>query len=133
MKTRIRTIKYQSHKKIEESQKNNTYFIFGENILRCTLADKRVNWKWTKTVDNEFKKSFKNRLYNFNIEIDSSHKVKCDSFGTRSKKMQISQRLFIRFWTCIYDYYIWTFPASPLVSTCFSRSKVCSHICMFKI
>ena len=27
-----------------------------------------------------------------------------DSFGTRPKKMQISQRLFIRFWTCIYDY-----------------------------
>ena len=27
-----------------------------------------------------------------------------DSFGTRPKKMWISQRLFIRFWTCIYDY-----------------------------
>ena len=27
-----------------------------------------------------------------------------DSFGTRSKKMRISQRLFIRFWTCVYDY-----------------------------
>jgi hypothetical protein len=49
-----------------------------------------------------------------------SFKVQCDSFGTRPKKMRISQRLFIRFWTCIYDYYIWTFPASPLVSTCFS-------------
>ena len=30
--------------------------------------------------------------------------VQCDSFGTRPKKMRISQRLFIRFWTCIYDY-----------------------------
>jgi hypothetical protein len=52
-----------------------------------------------------------------------------DSFGTRPKKMRISQRLFFRFWTCIYNYYIWTFPASPVVSTCFSWSKVCSHIC----
>jgi len=30
--------------------------------------------------------------------------IQCDSFGTRPKKMQISQKLFIRFWTCIYDY-----------------------------
>ena len=30
--------------------------------------------------------------------------VQCDSFGTRPKKMRISQRLFIRFWTCMYDY-----------------------------
>jgi len=30
--------------------------------------------------------------------------VQCDSFGTRPKKMRISLRLFIRFWTCIYDY-----------------------------
>jgi len=26
-----------------------------------------------------------------------------------------------------------TFPTSPLVSTCFSWNKVCSHICVFKI
>jgi len=31
-------------------------------------------------------------------------KIQGDSFGTRPKKMWISQRLFIRFWTCIYDY-----------------------------
>ena len=30
--------------------------------------------------------------------------IQCDSFGTRPKKMRISQRLFIRFWTCICDY-----------------------------
>ena len=30
--------------------------------------------------------------------------IQGDSFGTRPKKMQISQRLFIRFWTWIYDY-----------------------------
>ena len=30
--------------------------------------------------------------------------IQDDSFGTRPKKMRISQRLFIRFWTCIYDY-----------------------------
>ena len=30
--------------------------------------------------------------------------IQCDSFGTRPKKMRISQRLFIRFCTCIYDY-----------------------------
>ena len=29
--------------------------------------------------------------------------IQCDSFGTRPKKMRISQRLFIWFWTCIYD------------------------------
>ena len=27
-----------------------------------------------------------------------------DSFGTKSRKMRMSQRLFIRFRTCIYDY-----------------------------
>jgi hypothetical protein len=32
------------------------------------------------------------------------YKVQCDSFGTRPKKMRISQRLFIRFWTGICDY-----------------------------
>ena len=30
--------------------------------------------------------------------------VQGDSFGTRPKKIRISRRLFIRFWTCIYDY-----------------------------
>jgi hypothetical protein len=30
--------------------------------------------------------------------------IQRDSFGTRPKKMRISQRLFIRFWTRIYDY-----------------------------
>ena len=30
--------------------------------------------------------------------------IQSDSFGTRPKKMRISERLFIRFWTCIYDY-----------------------------
>ena len=30
--------------------------------------------------------------------------IQGDSFGTRPKKMRISQRLFVRFWTCIYDY-----------------------------
>ena len=30
--------------------------------------------------------------------------IQGDSFGTRPKKMRISKRIFIRFWTCIYDY-----------------------------
>ena len=30
--------------------------------------------------------------------------IQGDSFGTRPRKMRISQRLFIRFWKCIYDY-----------------------------
>ena len=34
----------------------------------------------------------------------SSSEIQSDSFGTRPKKMRISQRLFIRFWTCTYDY-----------------------------
>ena len=34
----------------------------------------------------------------------SSDFIQGDSFGTRPKKIRISQRLFIRFWTCIYDY-----------------------------
>jgi hypothetical protein len=34
----------------------------------------------------------------------SEYVIQSDSFGNRTKKMRISQRLFIRFWTCIYDY-----------------------------
>ena len=30
--------------------------------------------------------------------------MQCDSFGTKPKKIRISQRQFITFWTCIYDY-----------------------------
>ena len=30
--------------------------------------------------------------------------IQGDPFGTGPKKMRISQRLFIRFWTCIYDH-----------------------------
>jgi len=30
--------------------------------------------------------------------------IQGDSFGTKPKKIWISQRLCIRFWTCIYDY-----------------------------
>ena len=30
--------------------------------------------------------------------------IQSDSFGTRPKKMRISQRLFIRFLTCVYDH-----------------------------
>jgi len=33
-----------------------------------------------------------------------TNEIQCDSFSTRPKKMRISQRLFIRFWICIYDY-----------------------------
>ena len=40
------------------------------------------------------------------VQSNTTHNfiIQCDSFGTRPKKMRISQRLFIRFWTCIYDY-----------------------------
>ena len=32
-----------------------------------------------------------------NSTICTSHKTQCDTFGTRPKKMRVSQRLFIRF------------------------------------
>ena len=40
----------------------------------------------------------------FSVGVFPLIHVQGDSFGTRPKKMRISQRLFIRFWTCIYDY-----------------------------
>ena len=46
---------------------------------------------------NSFHEVRRNRKFSMGI-------VQGDSFGTRPKKMRISQRLFIRFWTCIYDY-----------------------------
>ena len=36
--------------------------------------------------------------------LSNRKQIQCDSFGTRPKEMRIYQRLFIRFWTCIYDY-----------------------------
>ena len=41
---------------------------------------------------------------NVRSATNSTTKLQGDSFGTRPKKMRISQRLFIRFWTCLYDY-----------------------------
>ena len=38
------------------------------------------------------------------IVIGNVVEILGDSFGTRPKKLRISQRLFVRFWTCIYDY-----------------------------
>ena len=48
-------------------------------------------------------------------------KIQCDSFGTRHKKMRISQRLFIRFWACIYDY---TLLHEKHVDTCLPLSDI---------
>ena len=51
---------------------------------------------------------------------DFRYVIQGDSFGTGPKKMRISQRLFIRLWTCIYDYI-----------PCFMRSMsilVCSSL-----
>ena len=50
--------------------------------------------------------------------------IQCDSFGTRPKKMWIFQRLFIRFWTCIYDY-IPCFMRSMLIPVCRSVTSRC--------
>ena len=47
----------------------------------------------SKVCNNKFIKFLNNSLF-----------IQGDSFGTRPKKMRISQRLVIRFWTCIYDY-----------------------------
>ena len=91
---------------------------------------KNVNKKWPSVNNNICSKLHKitsqteiSDLWNTfsnNIKITSSYiwfycakylditHITCiqgDSFGTRPKKMRISQRLFIRFWTCIYDYY----------------------------
>ena len=43
-------------------------------------------------------------MYGYAQPSSCDYVVQCDSFGTRPKKMRISQRLFIRFWTCVYDY-----------------------------
>ena len=48
--------------------------------------------------------------------------IQSDSFGTRPKKMRISQRLFIRFWTCIYDY-ILCFMRSMSILVCRSLTS----------
>ena len=39
-----------------------------------------------------------------NDDRDCIHNIQGDSFGTGPKKIWISQRLFIRFSSCIYDY-----------------------------
>ena len=48
--------------------------------------------------------------------------IQGDSFGTRPKKMRISQRLFITFWTCIY-YYIPCFMRSMSILVCRSLTS----------
>ena len=50
-------------------------------------------------------------------DIVYSEEVQGDSFGTRPKKMRISRRLFIRFWTCVY-YYIPCFMRSMSILVC---------------
>ena len=45
-------------------------------------------------------------------------------YGTRTKKMWISRRLFIRFWTCIYDY-IPCFMRSMSTLVCRSLTSWC--------
>ena len=38
-----------------------------------------------------------NEAYTIKMELYKMKNIQCDSFGTRPKKMRISQRLFIRF------------------------------------
>ena len=44
------------------------------------------------------------RIFNMALRRKGTSYIECDSFGTRPKKMRISQRLFITFWTRICDY-----------------------------
>ena len=44
------------------------------------------------------------RYLQISIQSKLKNVIQGDSFFTRPKEMRISQRLFIRFWTCIYDY-----------------------------
>ena len=59
--------------------------------------------KSKKTLNCNSSMNYSNVIHRY-IWPRPSFLIQCDSFGTRSKKMRISQRLFIRFWTCIYDY-----------------------------
>ena len=77
-------------------------FLCGEKRLECradnhpSSVETKNDWRFTPTPSCAF--------------------IQGDSFGTRHKKMRISQRLFIRFWTCVYDYI-----------PCFMRSMAILH------
>ena len=68
------------------------------------------------------------RLFTARLLVDSIRTalevavIQGDSFCTRPKKMRISQRLFIRFWTCIYEY-IPCFMRSMLILVCRSLTS----------
>ena len=59
-------------------------------MVLCILETPCINSNVSKTTETKFSANF---LY---CEL-ILRKVQCDSFGTRPKKMRISQRLFIRF------------------------------------
>jgi hypothetical protein len=81
---------------------------------------------------------FNNPLFSLSKIVplwDNVESIQGDSFGTKTKKMRISQRLFIRFWTCIYTYdYIPCFMRSmSILEEMLEMFIYSSHICMFKI
>jgi hypothetical protein len=59
--------------------------------------------------------------------------IQCDSFGTKPKKIQISQRLFNRFWTCIYDYIPCFIRSMSILEEMLEMFATTVHIRMFKI
>ena len=60
---------------------------------------------------------------NYKFGIAYRGVTQCDSFCTRPKKMRISQRLFIIFWTCIYDH-IPCFTKSMSILVCRSLTSL---------
>jgi hypothetical protein len=67
------------------------------------------------------------------VMFASIRKIQGDSFGTGHKKMLISQRLFIRFRTCIYNYIPCFMRSMSILEEILEIFIYSSHICMFKI
>ena len=77
-------------------------------MITAVLRNSRT-WESNRSVYSTSDRIPKNyavsgRLLDTKLVNASSRVIQSDSFVTRPKKMRISQRLFIRFWTCIYDY-----------------------------
>ena len=58
-----------------------------------------MKWVWRNAEGKCLLFYYKDIVYSFAF---GNKIIQCDSFGTRPKKMRISQRLFTRFWTCIW-------------------------------
>ena len=84
--------------KYKVTLKASTIFFYFLVYPLITLVIKANVWQQRDYLTAEHR-SAKRKCY-----VRPCTYIQGDSFGTRPKKMRIYQRLFIRFWTCIYDY-----------------------------